>query len=40
VEDEQTASVLAQLGVHQLQGYYFAKPMNAAQFEEFVLANG
>lgn len=40
VEDERTASALAQLGVHQLQGYYFAKPMNADQFEAFVMANG
>jgi EAL domain-containing protein (putative c-di-GMP-specific phosphodiesterase class I) len=39
VEDEQTAAALERLGVNQLQGYYFAKPMNADQFEAFVLEN-
>jgi diguanylate cyclase (GGDEF)-like protein len=39
VEDEHTASALTRLGVHQLQGYYFAKPMNAVQFVAFVLEN-
>ena len=37
VEDERTADLLSRLGVHELQGYHFAKPMDAALFEAFVL---
>ena len=33
VEDEQTAQVLQQYGVHFLQGYFFGKPMPAAEID-------
>ncbi|MCP5276823.1 MAG: bifunctional diguanylate cyclase/phosphodiesterase [Thiobacillus sp.] len=33
VEDADTARILTELGVHQLQGYYFGKPMPEQEFE-------
>ena len=37
VEDEATAAVLCTLGVHSLQGYHFARPMDADLFETYLL---
>jgi EAL domain-containing protein (putative c-di-GMP-specific phosphodiesterase class I) len=36
VEDANTAVLLRQLGVNELQGYHFAKPMDADRFEAFL----
>jgi EAL domain-containing protein (putative c-di-GMP-specific phosphodiesterase class I) len=36
VEDEATATLLTSLGADYLQGYYFAKPMPRADFEQWL----
>ena len=36
VEDEETASALQQLGADTLQGYWFGRPMPAAEFERLL----
>jgi len=36
VETAETASKLRELGVAHLQGFYFAKPMPVAEFEEWL----
>ncbi len=39
VETAEQAAFLAQEGADELQGYYFAKPMPAAQFADFLAQN-
>lgn len=38
VEDEHTAQVLQQYGLHILQGYFFGKPMPAAEIDQLLSA--
>ena len=38
IEDRSTADLLIKMGCELGQGYYFGRPMPAAQFEEFLLA--
>lgn len=40
VEDRATAELLAAMGCTEAQGYYFGRPMTAAQFEHTFLAEG
>ena len=39
VEDAATVDALRKLGVDKLQGYHFGRPMNAASFERYLVAN-
>jgi EAL domain-containing protein (putative c-di-GMP-specific phosphodiesterase class I) len=36
VEDENTAQVLREYGVHFLQGYFFGKPMPASEMDVYL----
>jgi len=38
VEDAETAEILEKMGIHSFQGYHFASPMSAADFEEWLAA--
>lgn len=40
VEDQHTAQVLKQYGVHFLQGHFFGKPMPAAEADHYLLSQG
>ena len=39
IEDESSASSLKDIGCNLIQGFYYAKPMNAADFKEFIKMN-
>ena len=39
VEDAATVDALRKLGVDKLQGYHFGRPMNAGNFERYLVAN-
>ena len=39
VEDAQTCELLAAIGCDLAQGYYFARPLTPAQFEDFMYEN-
>ena len=39
IEDESSASSLKDIGCNLIQGFYYAKPMNAADFKEFIKRN-
>jgi EAL domain-containing protein (putative c-di-GMP-specific phosphodiesterase class I) len=39
VEDAQTAGTLRYFGVDSLQGYHFGRPMNAEDFERYLIGN-
>ncbi|MDO4274403.1 MAG: bifunctional diguanylate cyclase/phosphodiesterase [Eubacteriales bacterium] len=40
VETEEQKKLVADFGVDQIQGYYYARPMPEAEMEEFMLRNG
>lgn len=39
IEDESSASSLREIGCNLIQGFYYAKPMNAKDFKAFIVAN-
>lgn len=39
IEDESSASSLREIGCNLIQGFYYAKPMNAKDFKAFIAAN-
>lgn len=39
IEDESSASSLKEIGCNLIQGFYYAKPMNAKDFKAFIVAN-
>jgi diguanylate cyclase (GGDEF)-like protein/PAS domain S-box-containing protein len=40
VETDSQRKILTQIGCHWLQGYFFAKPMPVAEFEQYMLTGG
>ena len=39
IEDEISALSLKEIGCNLIQGFYYAKPMNVADFKEFIQRN-